>query len=224
MIGGTKIELGGWFCRLSLASLMILPIASLAEERARDDLEKEIERLRIEAAPLIQMLIRDNFPHQNACMFDSTWSSRAVDVVLARRYLGSNLLADVSAPHSSIAPSDIIDPTKKMPGYFCSATEATERWKQRLSEFQIGRDAGEPDGAPDRQKISQLRIEISLPVFDAAFTTAIVVLSTWREAAARGPAGQSKRLSPEGSGFSFVYKKQAEGWIQIDRTEDYSAN
>ena len=224
MIVQAKAQLGPWFCGLTLATSMLLPVPVLANELARDDVDREIERHRLETAPLIQMLIRDNFPYRNACMFGSTWANRPVDVVLARRYLGSSLLADVSAPHSSSTPSDIIDPAGTKPDFFCSETEATERWKQRLSEFQSGRDTGELDGGPDRQKITQIRIEISLPVFDTAFSTAIVVLSTSREAATRGRSGPSKRSSPEGFGLSFVYKKQAGGWIEIDRTEDYSVN
>jgi len=216
---GHRMETSAWPVRLCVVLVLMQATPSFGEEGAVGDLDRALERIKQEAAPLVQTLIRDYVPHQNSCIFAKQWSNRAVDMAMARQYLGSNLLADVIAPHTATKPSDFIDPTGTMPpDRFCSDAEADALWKQRLAAFQSD-DKPAAERGDNQTTISQLRVDIAMPVFDAKFETAVVVVSFWREAAAK-----LKRSLPEGFGYSFVYQKQARGWVQIHQTTDYSVN
>ncbi|WNJ88386.1 hypothetical protein [Bosea sp. 685] len=203
--------------RLGVVLALMLPTPSPAEEGSVGDLNKAIERIKQEAAVVVQTVIRDHVPDQARCIFTTEWSNRTVDVTLARQYLGSNLLADAVSPHTATRPSDFIDPTGKMPDHFCSNAEADALWKQRLTAFQSSDKVTAVE--KDQPRISHLRVEVAMPVFDAKFETAVVVVSFLRQAASK------LRMSmPDGAGYSLVYQKQSSDWVQIHETQDYTVN
>lgn len=215
---GASMNTSAWPIRLGLVLALLHPTPSPGEEGTVGDLDKALEQIRQETGAVIQTIIRDHVPDLASCVFSKEWFNRAVDMTLARQYLGSNLLADVVAPHTATRPSDFIDPTGKMPDHFCSDTEANASWKQRLAAFQSSDGPVVVEGN-SQSTISQLRVDVAMPVFDAKFETAVVVVSVLRQAASK-----LKRSIPEGAGCSFVYQKRAGGWVQIHQTMDYTVN
>lgn len=209
--------------RSAVVFLLLFPQPIRADDEAEQRLERAIDRANQEAATLIQNVLRDHVPDQQPCIFAKQWSSRAVYVTLAQQYLGLSFYADVSAPHTGTAPSDIIDPAGLTRGHFCSEAEANEMWSQRLDNLRRGAPPADTEQRYQQPAISIRRVDISMPVFDAGYSTAIVVVSSM-ERSARVQFDKVKQSIPAGFGQSFVYRKESGEWALIHSTLDYTAN
>lgn len=208
--------------RAAAILLLMLPQPVRADGETKLRMAKAMDRAYQETAALIPTVLRDHVPRQHPCIFGADWYSRSVDVVLAQQYLGSGLYADVSAPHTDIGPAKLIDPAGTMQDHFCTDAEATEMWKQRQADFSNGALPADIDQRYRQPAISMMRIKISMPVFDAAYTTSVVLVSSLRHAAVKEQPGKVKQLGSTGESSSLVYRKLDGVWTLIHSTEDYS--
>lgn len=207
-------------CALGLVLLLSTPSRSNDEDEQR--LARDMERSKVEARTLLAKVVGDHLPRPHPCILVDEWLGRAVDVSLARRYLGSTLHADLAAPHTATKPADIVDPQRTMRDGFCSHMEADATWEQAQADFRNGTSTAYVDPDFKQPTISFSRIEISFPVFDAEFATAVVVISSSTRMAAK--SATAKRHLPQGGGHSLVYRKNGGTWTQIHSELDYTFN
>ncbi len=94
-------------------------------------------------------------------------------------------------------------------------------WSQQLAS--LGKGAQTPEIGPDDRVpgAKMKRVDISIPIFDAADKTAIVLVSFTQRTAFNGPP-DGRPHSQEGAGYSFVYRKTPIAWTQIHSVEDYT--
>jgi hypothetical protein len=205
-------------CALGLVLVLSAPSRSNDEDEHR--LARDVERSKVEAKTLLAKIIDDHLLRRHPCILADQWLGRAVDVSLARRYLGSTLYADLAAPHTATRPADIIDPQRTMRDRFCSQSEADATWEQAQAEFRSGASTAYVDMDFKQPTISFSRVEIAFPVFDAKFTTAVVVMSSARRKAAKSTTGRPSMT--DGGGWSLVYRKRGGAWVQIHSNVDHS--
>lgn len=222
--------------RLVLMICLLVPALAAAREgrRAPEDWAARTKR---EAIGLFKAVLPEMKRRRQPCFFENSWETgRPISADIAKKFLGSNMEADLVATHLGIGTQDILDPDKVRSGSFCEKDEADRRWKQQMEAFREGRLPGEinPHGP---EELAMTRAELSMPVFDRAFTTAVIVVGYHTvslqkvslERAKESPRsfdekGYSRREFPEGFGYTQVYRKRRSTWVRIFEHEDWSAN
>lgn len=230
--------------RLACIVLLAWPGCAWARDtssRSERDREELAAQTKTEARAVLTALLRDAQVETTPCRFDTKWLSTPVDASMAQKHLGLTLNVDVVASDLGVGPRDLIDPDDKVRDAFCSEAHAHALWRQMLDDFRSGANPGKrrihegkPYGLPS---LSLSRAEIAVPVFDRAFTTAIVVAGYTSSYTSKGEA-DAIRLSPraydaagyrrhanvEGVGYTYVYRKRGGRWRQIDTHQDWTMN
>ncbi len=222
--------------RLVLLICLLVPSLAAAREGRRPP-EDWAARTKREATGLFRVVLAEMKRRQQPCFFDTRWETgRPVSAGIAKKFLGSNMEADLVAPHLGIGTQDVLDPEKAISASFCEKDEAERQWKQQMEAFREGRLPGEISRHGPEQ-LAMTRTELSMPVFDRAFTTAVIVLGYHTvslqkvspERAKESPRsfdekGYSRRQFPEGFGYTQAYRKRRGTWVRIFEHEDWSAN
>lgn len=225
---------------LAVLGLTLQP-ARLAGAKLREDEASRYERLTARtkraAQEVLMAVLRDDSIEPTPCRFTTQWSSDPVGVEDAREYLGSHVYADLVAPHSSTRPSDLIDPENKMRCSFCAENHANALWRQMVSDFKSGAHQGEQyvyNGKPTGPYHLRLkRVDLSMPVFNNAFTAAVVKVyhsetDTWRISDAEDRAkygrvnegGYYKHSVNSGTKYTYAYRLTKGEWKRVFKRED----
>ncbi|PTM52366.1 hypothetical protein [Phreatobacter oligotrophus] len=202
-------------CGTALTIALIFSISALAQDDDDEARHREAEafqeRVLEQTASLLQAIANSPLVPPGRCAIINEWLPRAViDRSTARRYLNSTVAADLVGVHVAVWPDGLMDPDQKRSTNFCTREEKAKHFKEMHDAWQHSGDS----------RLETQEIQFGIPVFDADFSRAAIVIEGRQNTSFRLPDGTT-RGGMEVCGGAAIYEKSGGTWQKIAYEQYY---
>ncbi len=193
----------------------------------------KIQQIELHTAKIIKHVIRNKTDQPNMkCRFLSEWGNNEIDFSTARRYFGIKIYANISAPQITMDLGKLLTYLNAPEGSICTEAQSKNIWETNKDAFVNHRNDPQIIYMDGTNSLKWLQAEISRPIFDDNFSTALFKITyTTVGLARRGLSdpppkkGFGRLLGRDiitGSTHIYVYKNRNGTWHNINVTESAS--
>jgi hypothetical protein len=215
----TERHLGGWLmfggtCKATLVGAVVaMCVLGPRMAISKDDLDRSDK----EAVILFKQIISDERAYYKECVISDEWLAHPIYAYSVRNYIKYPIRGDVSPPHRTTMPKDIIGRGAGAEGLICSEKEQMERKDAALGASTYSGNST----FRDKQIVASTntsRREFSYPIFDIDYRTAFVVRDNSRRIWIKTENNKYPSFG-DGETAVFIYRKKHGRWKLIGHDE-----